>query len=199
MGNVLKRYHGTSWEAVGGTITGDTLPIGSIVEFDGTDIPAGWEEVSGTNKIKKVSQVAGLVGGVSNTYSESANDAYSCDYINGTVLYEDSAGSNTEITLSDNPFNYSRIKVFAGWKAGEGFPYGIDSYEIDLSCPTSRINISYFLAGSGWIIGVHTIWELTSNPNKLTPYVKWKGSILPTPSSVSADTNTYICKVIGYK
>lgn len=45
MGNVLKRYHGTSWEAVGGTITGDTLPIGSEVDYTGTDIPAGWEEV----------------------------------------------------------------------------------------------------------------------------------------------------------
>lgn len=46
MGNVLKRYNGASWEAVGGTITGDTLPIGSEVDYTGTDIPAGWEEVS---------------------------------------------------------------------------------------------------------------------------------------------------------
>ena len=45
MGNVLKRYNGTNWEAVGGTITGDTLPIGSEVDYTGTDIPAGWEEV----------------------------------------------------------------------------------------------------------------------------------------------------------
>lgn len=45
MGNVLKRYNGTSWEAVGGTITGDTLPIGSEVDYTGTDIPAGWEVV----------------------------------------------------------------------------------------------------------------------------------------------------------
>lgn len=46
MGNVLKRYNGTNWEAVGGTITGDTLPIGSEVDYTGTDIPAGWEEVA---------------------------------------------------------------------------------------------------------------------------------------------------------
>ena len=38
-------------------------------------------------RIKKVSQVAGLVGGVSNTYSESTNDAYSCDYVNDLNTY----------------------------------------------------------------------------------------------------------------
>lgn len=46
MGNVLKRYSGTNWEAVGGTITGDTLPIGSEVDYTGTNIPAGWEEIN---------------------------------------------------------------------------------------------------------------------------------------------------------
>ena len=45
MGNVLKRYNGTSWETVGGTITGDTLPIGSEVDYVGENVPAGWEEV----------------------------------------------------------------------------------------------------------------------------------------------------------
>ena len=45
MGNVLRRYNGTNWEAVGGTITGDTLPIGSEVDYTGTDVPAGWEVV----------------------------------------------------------------------------------------------------------------------------------------------------------
>lgn len=45
MGNVLKRYNGTNWEAVGGSITGDTLPIGSEVDYIGENVPAGWEEV----------------------------------------------------------------------------------------------------------------------------------------------------------
>lgn len=45
MGNVLKRYNGADWEAVGGKITGDTLPIGSEVDYVGDSVPAGWEEV----------------------------------------------------------------------------------------------------------------------------------------------------------
>ena len=42
----LKRYNGTSWETVGGVVTGDTLPIGSEVDYNGASAPAGWEEIS---------------------------------------------------------------------------------------------------------------------------------------------------------
>lgn len=44
MGNILKKYNLTKaqWEVVGGAITGDTLPIGSIIPFGGTEAPTGW-------------------------------------------------------------------------------------------------------------------------------------------------------------
>lgn len=44
MGNILKKYNLTKaqWEVVGGAITGDTLPIGSIIPFGGTEAPIGW-------------------------------------------------------------------------------------------------------------------------------------------------------------
>ena len=45
----LKRYNGTSWETIGGVVTGDTLPIGSEVDYDGASAPAGWEEVDDPN------------------------------------------------------------------------------------------------------------------------------------------------------
>lgn len=47
MGNILKKYNLTKgqWEVIGGAITGDTLPIGSEVDYDGTTIPNGWEEI----------------------------------------------------------------------------------------------------------------------------------------------------------
>ena len=42
--NVLKKYNLTKaqWEVVGGAITGDTLPIGAIIPFGGTEAPTGW-------------------------------------------------------------------------------------------------------------------------------------------------------------
>lgn len=41
--STLKRYNGTSWETIGGSITGDTLPIGSVINYTGSSAPTGWE------------------------------------------------------------------------------------------------------------------------------------------------------------
>lgn len=51
--STLKRYNGTSWETIGGNITGDTLPIGSEIDYTGSSVPAGWEEVAdySTNEV----------------------------------------------------------------------------------------------------------------------------------------------------
>ena len=51
--STLKRYNGTSWETIGGSITGDTLPIGSEIDYTGSSVPAGWEEVAdySTNEV----------------------------------------------------------------------------------------------------------------------------------------------------
>jgi len=47
----------TNWEETtlasmsgGGGVTGDTLPIGSEVDFDGQEVPAGWEETTDPNE-----------------------------------------------------------------------------------------------------------------------------------------------------
>lgn len=43
--STIKRYNGINWETIGGGITGDTLPIGSEMNYTGESVPAGWEEV----------------------------------------------------------------------------------------------------------------------------------------------------------
>lgn len=44
MGNVLKKYNEEEekWQVVGGAITGDTLPIGTIIAYGSYNIPTGW-------------------------------------------------------------------------------------------------------------------------------------------------------------
>ena len=37
-------------------------------------------------RIRKISQIAGLIGGIVNSKSNSTQDTYSCDYINNAVL-----------------------------------------------------------------------------------------------------------------
>lgn len=51
--STIKRYNGTNWETIGGSITGDTLPIGSEIDYTGSSVPAGWEEVAdySTNEV----------------------------------------------------------------------------------------------------------------------------------------------------
>lgn len=61
-------------------------------------------------RIKKVSQVAGLVGGVSNTYNESTNDAYSCDYINDLNTYSTSEVNTGQTWIDGKPI-YRTSKI----------------------------------------------------------------------------------------
>ena len=62
--------------------------------------------------IIKAKQSAGIVGNVVNAYSVSTTDAYSCDYINGTILYENASGTNGDIDLADDITNYKKIDVY---------------------------------------------------------------------------------------
>jgi len=51
---------------------------------------------------------------VTSTYEESANDVYSCNYVNGkvgNVLYSNSTGTTSDFTLQDNVTNYKKIEV----------------------------------------------------------------------------------------
>lgn len=59
----------------------DSLPVGTIVEYDGDSIPAGYEEID-VGKIRKTYQGVVPTGKVLNSESSSLNDTYSCDYIN---------------------------------------------------------------------------------------------------------------------
>lgn len=69
-------------------------------------------------RIKKTSQTTPVQAQVINTYSSSQTDTYSCDYandnfqMNGTVLYNDATGSNTNLTLSDSAANYTYLEIF---------------------------------------------------------------------------------------
>lgn len=67
------------WEEVFLPPTGDTLPVGSIVEYDGTkNIPTGWElveDLGATKKIKKISQAVGLVGSVTTDINDTNDNA----------------------------------------------------------------------------------------------------------------------------
>ena len=78
-------------------------------------------------RIKKVSQVAGLVGGVSNEYSESTNDAYSCDYVNNNLIDE------TIYTLTRESSNISLDDQYCIVKGGICYIYAVLSISNDIT------------------------------------------------------------------
>ena len=55
---------------------GDTLPVGTVVSYDGETIPSGWEQVTDIEEIV-------------NEQSTSKEQAYSCDYMNKVHTYSD--------------------------------------------------------------------------------------------------------------
>ena len=102
----------------------DSLPVGTTVEYTGqaSDIPAGWEAVSGQNKITKTSETRPLTRSVVNEYSESTENAYSCDYQNkafgGIILWTNPAPNSgfagQDITLPNEDYDYYKIITRVG-------------------------------------------------------------------------------------
>lgn len=69
------------------------------------------------NFICKAKNSVGLIGNVTDIYSESTQDSYSCEYINnkvdGVALYENNDGTTSNITLSEEPSgNYDFIEIY---------------------------------------------------------------------------------------
>lgn len=65
----------------------------------------------------KAKNSVGLIGNVTDVYSESTQDSYTCNYVNGkvdgTILYENSDGTTDNITLSETPSgNYNFIEIY---------------------------------------------------------------------------------------
>ena len=91
----------------------DTLPIGTIVDYDGDIVPDGWETVDDTGTYKKIKKIAtsiGVLGKILNTKSTSQENTYSCDYLNSKFVGSESIKTKTytnELVANSNvsPFN----------------------------------------------------------------------------------------------
>ena len=150
---------------------------------------------SDMNEIKSV--VNGLVV---NAYSTSEENAYSCDYINGKVLWENVSGSSSNIVLNDSASNYSRIDIITAAPASTWDNYGVMITTIYPNISTKWILIDECFGGNWGSIN-HEI--ITINGTNLTRGTSYKfsasnGSINSTFSTDTAN-KAIIYKVIGYK
>lgn len=94
-------YNGTTLVSVGG---------GS-----GSEIVVGDEEpTEDTKMIIDTDAFDPQYSDITDEYSEANNKAYSCDFINGKVLYENASGTSSNISLgTDDVSNYRYIEITA--------------------------------------------------------------------------------------
>lgn len=160
------------WQDLYLSPTGDTLPIGAEVDYDGEEVPYGWES-AGTGKIRKIQETVGVTGKVATTYTTDNSAVYNAPYINGQtgkILWTNpnptSNFSGTIITLNSSDY---------------------DMYEIIYSSEAGTLNNT--LKSTKSIKGYGTIMEIT-NPS---------GSVTPIRArNVTYDTDTRLMISDGY-
>lgn len=132
----------------------DTLPLGTEIDYEGEDIPDGWEAVTGTpttQKIRKVEQLVGVVGNVKNSSSDSEKDTYSCNYLNDLLanISELTSGSNIN-NLTSKGFH-----LYAVSNATGTLPSGYTT--------TNRFLILNLLAGDTSLTGKQVLMDTNSD------------------------------------
>lgn len=167
-------------------------------------------------RIKKVSQTTATGGLIVDGASTSNTDAYSCNHVNGlvddaisrgkgTILYNNSKGSASSVTLSQSLAAFDEIAIL--------FACNVDSYASSIgnkwetvkfpggSGKTSKYSFSTtFYTESGGtpkMYGWTTVYTLASN--KITLSQNQAGVVTPS-SAYYGSANCYkIVKVVGYK
>ncbi len=133
---------------------------------------------------------------IKNSRTTSDTDTYSCNYINGYVLYNNNEGTNENITLSDSVANYQYIEIFfrddASLYKSYKF-YNCDGNQVSLDI--NVINPSHknqYIQTSIRKINAKTINVVCSREIKINCSNK-------TIESTNEGNYIYITRVVGYK
>lgn len=147
----------------------DSVPIGIEVDYDGTTIPNGWEEITSGGLLLK---------------------AY--------TLYQNGNGATGDITLSESAFNFSYIEIFYGTNVHNSTVSSVkiamsgnNAQICDLSCHSYSSNASILYEGSKRV----NISGTTINATH-SSYVTLTSGSTPTVSNGNVIS---IYKVVGYK
>lgn len=170
---------------------GDASPIGGDTSGNtgGNQAHNNLQPYTVSNYIIKASQTAGLVASVVNTRSTSDKDTYSCDYLNGTILYQ--GGTTGNVTLSDDASNYSIIKIFAE----DADTSGSDLSTIDILGSQTKFSLSGVSVRSN----SYTLFNSTYNISGKNINVENTNIYVSNTGNFSSYNVFKIVKVIGYK
>lgn len=142
-------------------------------------------------------EVGNQVSEITNSYSESTGLGYSCNFINGTVLYENANGTNSNVTLNDSAANYRYLEIYYG--------DGDDDYKLSYKCfnPNGKQILLSMNAPTTNAFYINSS-RYTINNNSITFNISVQIQFLPSQAignyTTKNDTSySYIRKVIGYK
>lgn len=154
-------------------------------------------------RIRKVSQPTQIEPGtaqITDTYSVSTEDGYSCNYINnhfsGITLYSSTDGNNTSITLSDAYTNYSRLKIYFYCHSSKVAYF---TQEVDTN--VDNFNLMGFYKASDYV-GQLISAKFQMSGTSITYVNSSRLNANTTYSSSQVTMNTkdiYIYKVVGYR
>lgn len=175
---------------------GDLNPSGNAGTMNGypmlSDNESSLQPYQVVCYIIKAYQSAGVVANVFNTNSNSQADTYSCNFTNGTVLYQNNSGTNQTINLSDNLTGYKRFDVYCSkgpatsnicrfWQTSGKFTIYANAW-----------------ANDNFLQAVYQEYEIT-NATTLTPayggYINYSAGTI----TQGAEYELKVYKIIGYK
>ena len=138
------------------------------------------------------------LGTPQNSYSNSQTDSYSCDFINGTVLYSNTNGTNADFTLDESIAGYRYIQI-------EYTDNNKDCYRLSnlLSTDNCFDNLDIwggYSDGSGWhFVGRTAFISFNGTSATWTSTRCGLMDLTSTTQTAAIGNYIYITKVIGYK
>lgn len=151
------------------------------------------------NWIIKATNTTPTMASVVNATNNSTTDAYSCDYSNehygGVVLYENSNGAITNITLSESTNDYSCIEIWFGKSS--------DNARIQKFYDTNGNAKTLYSVGNFATSGVvlqELFKRIEFNGTTITsPYGFYRNTSVDGTFSCVQENEMKIYKIIGYK
>ena len=126
---------------------------------------------------------------INNSSTNSGVETYSCDYLNGNILYNNSTGTSGNITLNDNIENYNTIKIFY---VSPSTYTGIEECFI---MPNATYTITKNRIDAGGAIIMQEKIQIVNNALSVVA----NRSFVISNGQVIEDSPISITKIIGYK
>ena len=101
-------------------------------------------------QIKKIAPVTPANGNIENSYGSSQTNTYSQEYINGTELFYNASGVNTDFTLNDYITNYRYLEIIV-LNANQGNNYQMFKFPVNngvrytLPCQSVGTNTRFYI------------------------------------------------------